>query len=54
MADAHPMTDRETWLAILEAASQKPGDEINDEWRWLLQQLRMPADDYPALHEALR
>jgi hypothetical protein len=49
-----PPTDRETWLAILEAASQKPGNEINDEWLWLLQQLRMPADDYPALREALR
>jgi hypothetical protein len=54
MVDVLGPTDRETWLAILEAASQKPGDEINDEWRWLLQQLRMPADDYPALCEALR
>ncbi len=54
MADAHPSADRKTWIAILEAVSQKPGDEINDEWRWLLQQLRMSADDYPALREALR
>jgi hypothetical protein len=54
MRDVRRPSDREIWLAIFEAASQKPGDEINDEWRWLLQQLRMPADDYLALCEALR
>jgi hypothetical protein len=54
MAGMNPMVDRRTWLTILESASQKPGDEIDDEWRWLLQQLRMSADDYFALREALR
>lgn len=41
-------------MAILDAASQRPGDEIDGEWRWLLRQLRMPAEDYFALREAIR
>lgn len=53
MADARPTTDRETWVAVLEAAAQKPGDQIDDEWRWLLSQLRLPSDDYTALREAV-
>jgi hypothetical protein len=54
MAASSSSADRETWIAILDAASQRPGDEIDDEWRWLLQQLRMSADDYFALREAIR
>jgi hypothetical protein len=53
VADARPTTDRDTWIAILDAAAQKPGDEIDNEWRWLLSQLRMSPDDYVALREAL-
>lgn len=49
-----PANSREEWLAIFEVASQRPGDEINDEWRWLLEQLRMSTEYYPALLEALR
>jgi hypothetical protein len=52
--DVRQPSDREAWLGILEAASRKRGDEIDDEWRRLLQQLRMPADHYLALCEALR
>lgn len=46
--------DRETWISLLDAALERPGTELNDEWAWLLDQLGMTAEQYPAVLEALR
>ena len=46
--------DRETWISLFEAALQRPGTELNEEWAWLLDQLKMAPEDYPAILEALR
>ena len=52
-ADRNGMS-RESWVAIFEAAASRKGNELNDEWRWLLVQLGMSAEFYPALMETLR
>ena len=46
--------DRETWISLFDAALQRPGDQFNEEWLWLLDQIGMTADQYPAILEALR
>ena len=46
--------DREAWCSTLEAALQTPGDQHNDLWAWLLGQLGLTPEDYPAVLEALR
>ena len=46
--------DRETWISLFDAALQRPGTELNEEWAWLLDQLKMSPEDYPAILEALR
>lgn len=46
--------DRETWISLFDAALQRPGDQLNEEWVWLLDQLCMGPEDYPAILEALR
>ena len=50
------MTDveRGPWIVILEAASHRPGDEINDEWEWLLDQLDLSAECFLAVLETIR
>lgn len=50
------MTDaeRSQWMAILDAAAQRPGDEINEEWEWLVEQLGLPEDYFLAVAEAIR
>lgn len=48
------MLNRETWISLLDAALQRPGDELNEEWRWLLEQLGMNSEDYPAILKALQ
>jgi hypothetical protein len=40
MAKVRAANSPEEWLAIFEAASQQPGDEITDEWRWKRHLLR--------------
>jgi hypothetical protein len=54
MLNSAVVIDRETWLVILESALQKPGDQLNDEWTWLLKQLDMGPEEYPVLLGALR
>jgi hypothetical protein len=39
---------------ILEAAALQPGDEVNDEWVWLLDQLGLSTDYFLAVLETLR
>ena len=46
--------DRETWTSILESALQNPGDQLNDEWAWLLEQFDIGPEEYPVLLGALR
>jgi hypothetical protein len=46
--------DRAQWIAILEAVSQSPPDELNDEWDWLLDQLGLPAALYLAVLETIK
>lgn len=46
--------DRETWISLFGAALQRSGTEMNEEWAWLLDQLDMTAEQYPAVLEALR
>lgn len=46
--------ERSQWLAILDSASQRPGDEINAEWEWLLDQLGFPAEYFLAVLETIR
>jgi hypothetical protein len=53
MAKARTAIDRKGWIAVFEAAATRKGDELNDEWRWLLEELGMTADSYPTLVEAL-
>jgi hypothetical protein len=50
------MTDaeRNQWMTILDAAVQRPGDEINEEWEWLLEKLDLPDEHFPAVLEAIR
>jgi len=50
------MTDaeRNQWMTILDAASRRPGDEINAEWEWLLERLGLPDDYFLAVAEAIR
>lgn len=50
------MTDaeRDQWMTILDAAAQRPGDEINDEWEWLLEQLGLQPGFFLAVAEAIR
>jgi hypothetical protein len=50
------MTDaeRNQWMTILDAAFQRPGNEINEEWEWLLEQLGLPEDYFLAVAEAIR
>ena len=45
MLNSAVVIDRETWLVILESALQKPGDQLNDEWTWLLKQLDMGPEE---------
>jgi hypothetical protein len=50
------MTDaeRDQWMTILDAAGQRLGDEINEEWESLLEQLGLPEDYFLAVAEAIR
>jgi hypothetical protein len=41
-------------MAILEAAAQRPGDEINEEWEWLLGQLQLSEEYFLAVLETIR
>jgi hypothetical protein len=47
-------TERDQWMTILDAAAQRPGDEINEEWDWLLERLGLPEDYFLAVAEAIR
>ena len=46
--------DRETWISLFDAALQRPGTEMNEEWAWLLDQLGLRPEDYPAILLGLR
>ena len=46
--------DREAWISLLDGALQRPGNELNEEWAWLLDQLGLTPEHYPAILEALR
>jgi hypothetical protein len=50
------MTDaeRNQWMTILDAAGQRPGDEISEEWEWLLDQLGLPEEYFLAVLETIR
>ncbi len=41
-----PETERAQWVAMLDAAAQRPGDELNEEWRCLIGQLWPGRFDY--------
>jgi hypothetical protein len=41
-------------MAILDAAAQRPGDEINEEWEWLLDQLDLPEEYFLGVLEAVQ
>lgn len=47
-------TERDQWMTILDAAAQRPGDEINEEWEWLLDQLGLQSGFFLAVAEAIR
>lgn len=47
-------TECNQWLAILDAALQRPGDEINEEWEWLLDRLDLPLECFLAVLETIR
>ena len=49
-----PDTSREHWIAILEAASCSSPDEMNQEWEWLMDELALPLEYFPAVLDALR
>lgn len=40
-------------MELFEAAS-KPGNELNDEWKWLIAELGLSLEDYSALLDTLR
>lgn len=42
------------WIAILEAVAQRPPDEVNAEWEWLMEQLGLGAEYFLAIYEAVR
>lgn len=46
--------NRAQWIAILEAAAQRLRSQMNDEWGWLLDQLKLPPKYFLAVYEALR
>jgi hypothetical protein len=46
--------ERSQWIAILDAAAMRPGDEMNNEWEWLLERLGLPEDYFLAVLEAIR
>lgn len=50
------MTDAERaqWMMLLDAAGQRPGDEINEDWERLLEGLGLPLDYFLAVVEAIR
>ena len=46
--------ERAQWTAILDAAAQRPPDEMNEEWEWLIEQLGLSEDYFLAVLEAIR
>jgi hypothetical protein len=54
MANSQADAERSQWIVILEAASQQPPDEINQEWEWLLDQLGLAESYFLAVLEAIR
>jgi hypothetical protein len=45
--------EREAWLRVLDAAAERPGSEVDDEWRWLLRELRISPDLFMCLRDVL-
>jgi hypothetical protein len=46
-------TERVQWITILDAAAQRPGNELNDEWEWLMDELGLPYEYFLAVREAI-
>lgn len=42
------------WMAVLETVSQRPPDECNAEWEWLMEQLGLRPEYFLAIYEAVR
>jgi hypothetical protein len=48
------IVDRDQWLTILEAASRSLPDQLDDHWNWLMGELRLPYDLFPAILVAIQ
>jgi hypothetical protein len=46
--------ERAQWLTVLEIASQSLPDEINEHWEWLIDQLGLSCDLFPAVLIAIQ
>src|ERR1700731_766015 len=47
------MSPREQWIAILDAASTTRPSDLNEEWEWLMDELGVRLDLFPAVLNAL-
>jgi hypothetical protein len=46
-------TERVQWITILDAAARRPGDELNEEWEWLMDELGLPCEYYLSVIKAI-
>lgn len=49
-----PESDRELWITILEAASANLPDEMSDEWKRLMDNLKLDYSAFPSLLQAIK
>ena len=47
-------TNTTEWRATLEAVAQRPPDEANAEWEWLMEQLELGPEYFLAIYEAVQ
>lgn len=46
--------DRSLWMDLLSASATRSPDQLNDEWRWLLAELGLSAEFFPAVLLAVK
>jgi hypothetical protein len=46
--------DRALWTNLLSAAATQSPDQLNDEWRWLLAELDLSVELFPAVLLAVK
>jgi hypothetical protein len=47
-------TNREQWVQVLESVARRRPDDVEAEWKWLMEQLGLGPEYFFALHEAVQ